>query len=96
MEDRVDRVLAEHASQKRTVGDIPHVEGDPGRHRLAMASGEVVHDDHRVPAFAQHINHHATDVAAAAGHEDGHPPSDSTRQEHDTHGANPQASCTIP
>src|SRR6185312_1568474 len=72
MDDRLDLVLAQHALQLGLIADVALDPAGGGRHRIAVAVGEVVVDGDRVAPLEQGFSHRAADVAGAACNEDIH------------------------
>ena len=74
MHDEFDALRREDAVEGRDVGEPSFVELHPGRHRGAVAVGEIIKDDGGVTRRQQLANAMTPDVSGTAGDEHFHVP----------------------
>ena len=72
MDDGVDPVLRDQRAHARLIAGIANHERRTRRHRPIEAGGEIVEHHHALAGIDQRVNHVASDIAGAAGHQGRH------------------------
>ena len=72
MDDGVDPVLRDQRAHARLISGIADHERRTRRHRPIEAGGEIVEHHHALAGIDQRVNHVASDIAGAAGHQGRH------------------------
>src|SRR5262249_36293956 len=72
MDDGIDLVVRDQRGNQRLVARLADDQRRPLRPRPIEAGRELVEHDHALARIDEGMNHVATDIAAAAGDEDGH------------------------